>query len=114
ARNRDLARAASIAIAHSPKWRILSMRHSGEKCLALFGLFCQGLAKPCPGVFPVTIGDCPRLSQHLARFLNGESAEKMKVREPGGGGVPLPEPSQQFVHRQEQVRVLGKGSGVVE
>jgi hypothetical protein len=90
------------------------MRRLGEKCLALSGLFSQGLTEPDSCVLPVPVGHGSGEPQHVARLLDGESAEQVKMGDTCRDGVLRPEPSEKFVQRQEEVGVLGEGAGLVE
>jgi hypothetical protein len=84
------------------------MPHPGQQCLADFGLFFEGLAEPCSRVLPVAIGDGPRDAHRLARLLDREPAEQVKVRDPARSRVFLAKSGQQLVQRQDQIGVLGK------
>ena len=114
ARNRDLARAGSMAMGSPPKRGLLSMRHLREKCLALWELFFQRHAEPGPRVFPVAVGDGPGEAQHLARFFDRQTAEQVQVGQSRRGIVLLGQPGEQFVQRQEQIRIFGERGGRIQ
>jgi hypothetical protein len=90
------------------------MPHPGEKCLAHFELFFQTLAEPGPRVLPVSVGHRPGEPQCLARLLDGEPAEKVKVSYPRRGGVFLAETGEQLIQRQHEVGVLREGTDLIE
>ncbi len=76
------------------------MPHPGEKCLAQSKLFFQCLAEPGPRVLPVPVGHRPRQPERLARLLDGEPSEKVKLSNPRRGSVFLSETGKQLVdHR---------------
>ncbi len=90
------------------------MPRPGEKCLAQSKLFFQCLAEPRPRVFPVPVRDRPREAERLARLLDGEPPEKVKLSDPRRGSVFLPESGKQLVDRQHEVGIKSEGTNLIE
>ena len=90
------------------------MPHPGEKCLARSELFFQGLAEPRPRVLPVPVGHGSREPQRLAGPLDGEPAEEVKLSDPRRGGVFHSETRDQLIERENEIRVLGEGTDLIE
>ena len=90
------------------------MPQTGEKCLADAGLFFQSLAEPGPGVFPVPVGHRPGEPQQLARLLDGKPGEKVELSDPRRDRVLVSEAREQFVQRQDKVRILGERTDLIE
>src|SRR5439155_924004 len=56
----------------------------------------------------------PRKPQHVARFLDGQSAEQVEMCDLRGCVVFRSEPDQNLVQRQEQFGILSEGAYLVE
>jgi hypothetical protein len=90
------------------------MPRPGKKCLADCGSFFESIAEPGPGVLPVPVGDGSREPHGLACLVDREPTEEVELSHLSRGGVFLPEPSEQFVEREDEIGVLGDGTNLVE
>ena len=90
------------------------MPHSRKKCLAVSGLFFESVAEPGARVLPIPVGHGPRHPQRGTGLLDREPAEQVEVSDLGRGRVFIAESGQQLVQRQDEVGVLGEGTGLIE
>ncbi len=90
------------------------MPHPGEKCLAHFELFLQGLAKPGPRVLPIPVCDRPGKPQNSARLLDREAAEQVELSDPGCASVFRAKTGEFVIQRQDEVGIFGEGADLIE
>ena len=97
-----------------PGWGLLSMPRSGEKCLADFELFSQGLAEPGPGVLPVPVGHRPGEPQRR------RPPPRRRARRTGAVGRPVrrrrlpPRAGSAVRPATGEVGILGEGTDLIE
>jgi hypothetical protein len=99
---------------HLWEWDFPSMHYPGGNYLTDSELFFQGLAEPGPSVLPVPLGHRQGEPRRLARLLDGDPTEQVKVRDPRRGGVFLPESGEQLVQRQDKIGILSEGTDLIE
>lgn len=74
----------------------------------------KGLAEPGTGVLPGPVGDGSGKPQGASRLRDRKAAEQVEMSDLRGLGIFLPKTGKQFVDRQEEVRVLCEGAGLIE